>query len=468
MSTTTPKTDRSAQWVADIQFILDEVVRFLHKHPREYEDKRDFFADLPHPVHRGAKIICGHEADRRLWNMAEDYLTSHKMAGRIELAMVVENLSYQISSRFLKKGSTVNKGSVQAALDGAVKRAALKSKDITHFIPCTVVSDDDDPRAFSIGPVTFRRREDFLEQQAPAFERYIESFIEVRPTASVDEAKDEGRSFVADATAYFDHFGWVAAITIENCAPKISKDLARQSMQAALDVLRLMLGEEYADHLNMEGPPLSVVKTAELAMVGDKLDISLGRSLPGRTLGAGRWPKIVERFTEERLAGAGRTIEMLVKMERDKPLCQRLLDAITWFGQAVTEQQPAAKIVKFVNGIERVTQCIKSDKKVTETVCERAAALAFDYYSGDREHWLGRMKDLYEVRSCLVHGSMSPFDPDAARATREAEELATRILCRAIDYFIHLGLDAAIWSPERLDEQFQRLTAWAAEAPTMP
>ena len=381
MSTTAPKTDRSAQWVADIQFVLDEVMRFLHKHPREYEDKRDFFADLPHPVHRGAKIICGHEADRRLWGMAEDFLNTHKMAGRVELAMVVENLGYQVSTRFIKKGNVVDKGAVQAALDGAVKRAALKSMDITHFIPCTVVSDDN-PRAFSIGPVTFRRREDFLEQQAPAFEHYIESFIEVRPTASADEAKDEGRSFVADATAYFDHFGWVAEITIENCAPKISKGLARQSLQAALDVLRLMLGEAYADHLAMEGPPLGVVKTAELTMVGDKLDISLGRSWPGRTLGADWWPKIVERFTEERLAGAGRTIEMLVKLERDKPLCQRLLDAITWFGQAVTEQQPAAKIVTSANGIERVTQCGKGDK-VTETVCERVAALTFDYCSGD-------------------------------------------------------------------------------------
>ena len=77
------------------------------------------------------------------------------------------------------------------------------------------------------------------------------------------------------------------------------------------------------------------------------------------------------------------------------------------------------------------------------------------------------MKDLYDVRSRLVHGSMSPFDPNAARATWEAEELATRILCRAIDFFIHLGLDAAIWSPERLDEQFQRLTAWAVESPTI-
>jgi len=464
MSTPAPKTDRAAQWAADIQFVLDEVMRFLHKHPREYDDKRDFFADLPHPIHRGAKIICGYEADRRLWDMAENFLATHKMAGRVELAMVVENLGYQISTRFLKKGNAVNTGTVQAALAAAVKRSASECKDITHFIPCTVVSDDD-PRAFSVGPVIFRRREDFLQQRAPAFERYIESFIEVRPTASVEEAKDEGRSFVADATAYFDHFGWVAEITIENCAPKISKNLARQSLQAAQDVLRLMLGETYAAHLNMEGPPLGVVKTAELTMVGDKLDISLGRSWPGRTLGAGWWPKIVERFTKERLAGAGRTIEMLIKMERDKPLCQRLLDAITWFGQAVTEQQPAPKIVKFVNGIERVTQCIKSDK-VTETVCERAAALAFDYCCGDREHWLGRVKDLYDVRSRLVHGSMSPFDPDADRATREAEELATRILCRAIDFFMHLGLEASTWSPERLDEQFQRLTAWAAEAPT--
>lgn len=466
MSTTGPKTDRSAQWVSDIQFVLDEVVRFLGKNPRDYEDKWDIFADLPHPVHRGSKIICGRQAQRRLWKVAEDYLALDRMAGRVDLSSVAKNLGYQVSTRFLKKGNAVDKGTVQAALAAAVKRSASECVNITHFIPCTVVRDEN-PSIFSIGPVTFRRREDFLEQQAPAFERYIESFIEVRPTASSEEAKDEGQSFVADATAYFGHFGWVAEITIENCTPKISKDLARQSLQAALDVLRLMLGEQYAAHLTMEGPPLGVVKTAELTMVDDKLDISLGRSWPGRTLGADWWPKIVERFTEERLAGAGRAIEILVKMERDKPLCQRLLDAIIWFGQAVTEQQPAAKIVKFVNGIERITQCGKSDK-VTETVCERAAALAFDYHCGDREHWLGRTKDLYDVRSRLVHGSMSPFDPGAARATREAEELTTRILCRAIDFFIHLGLDATSWSPERLDEQFLRLTTWAAEAPTTP
>lgn len=466
MTTTKPKIDRATQWVTDITFVLDEVGRFLGKTPRDYEDKWDCWADLPHPVHRGSRIICGRLARRRLWKVAEDYLAPHRMAGRVELASVVENLGYQVSTRFLKNGNIVDKAAVQAGLAAAVKRSTSECVNITHFIPCTVVSDEN-PRIFSIGPVTFRRRADFLEQQAPAFEHYIESFIEVRPTASADEAKDEGRSFVADTTAYFDHFGWVAEITIENCTPKISKDLARQSLQAALDVLRLMLGEEYADHLTMEGPPLGVVKTAELSMVDNKIDISLGRSWPGRTLGADWWPKIVERFTEERLAGAGRAIEMLTKLERDKPLCQRLLDAITWFGQAVTEQQPAAKVVKFVNGIERVTQCGKSDK-VTETVCERAAALAFDYHSGDREHWLARMKDLYDVRSRLVHGSMSPFDVEAVSATREAEQLATWILCRAIDFFIDLGLEDSSWSPDRLDQQYQLLTAWAANAPTMP
>ena len=198
------KAGIACNWVADVEFIIQEAVRFSTILPWEIEDRWDALSELPHPTNKRQKIICGRKAIQRLWRIAEKFVETHPLGPRIDTSKVVDNLSYQIMNRFVAKAQTIDTSNVQSALASAVKRSATHCSDITHYIPCHI-AEDREVGAFSIGPVAFAATDDVLEHINPYFEDYISSFQKNRDDR--DAATKEGRYFVDAATAYFQNFG---------------------------------------------------------------------------------------------------------------------------------------------------------------------------------------------------------------------------------------------------------------------
>ena len=71
--------------------------------------------------------------------------------------------------------------------------------------------------------------------------------------------------------------------------------------------------------------------------------------------------------------------------------------------------------------------------------------------------WLDRAGEIYEIRSQITHGGLSPFAPQASVLEPAAAELAGAALHGALAFYEMLGLTRAGFSAERLEKERMRI-----------
>jgi hypothetical protein len=72
----------------------------------------------------------------------------------------------------------------------------------------------------------------------------------------------------------------------------------------------------------------------------------------------------------------------------------------------------------------------------------------------------GRFAAAYQLRSDLVRGSLSPFDPEVEERCGLSMQLAERVLCSALGFFESQGLFDRSLTNTELAVGFDRLTGW--------
>jgi hypothetical protein len=153
------------------------------------------------------------------------------------------------------------------------------------------------------------------------------------------------------------------------------------------------------------------------------------------------------------------------------PLCVRFVDALAWYGEAVAECSTAAKIVKFVSAIERLV-CTGKEHDAEGKVlplAEIVVARAAIFYSRGPGATLvearTQFERIYDSRSRIVHGSISPFDECLRSIASKTEEVTRMVLLAGLDFFTSLGIDDPRFKEKQLKEQYARLVAEASTKP---
>src|SRR5262249_42761044 len=116
------------------------------------------------------------------------------------------------------------------------------------------------------------------------------------------------------------------------------------------------------------------------------------------------------------------------------PPAQRFMDSLAWYGEAVRDEFIASPILKYVTAIERNLTTEKA-KDLTETIATRGSALTFAPDTEKLDDLADRFRTIYDLRSKLVHGSLSPLSGKLWKGDRESEELARAILFRTLQFF---------------------------------
>lgn len=463
------RNKRNARWKEAIASILRGIRQMYGKLPQIGNMdppalQSMSFGSLPHP--NGGWVLCGAEPAMKIMSIVEDYLSETNGGRQIEAYTVYNAFMKEISVRFLGKNQRISVTQIQQALDQAVVVAEKERKTITHWIPCHLVANDE-PASISIGPITFQRTSELMHNRQRNFEKYIEDFAlsQAQNRLSDDDIdvakiKKEGQDLVEAAQRYYGHFDWVAQVTISEFAPRLSLQRARLCVQAALDIFRLRLGRSYGRCIDAEGRGMSAIDGVQITeMPNSKLDISLSRPLTVIRLTEESWSQFVSALAQARPNSIGKLLETLTNGDSPPPLCQRLLDALNWFGQAVTEESPGAAIMKFVTSIERITQCNKKDKdgSVTKQFRDRATALHTYHDHSKFDDWKGKFNKLYDLRSKITHGSISPLDPTVGMEIEQAEQLTKRVITGAFGFFEKLDAYSMEWNPKNLDLEMNKL-----------
>lgn len=438
----------------DIAFVFSECARIANM--VETDGIRSISRDdasftLPHP--RGdAQMYCGRAAHTKVAALVEEVARAGNLHGRVKTETLHEEVAQLLVSRFLKEARPLEIKQLDRLFNAASKAAQRHFVTRTHFVPCHLMNARQ-PARFQIGPVTFHSR--------ASFRKILLADRRPRTDAAKSEKEASRRLMLARAIRYYRNFRWVASVEISNCDRDSSAALSNEAVTAALNCLHLLLGVHGTGAMRVGGLNISDDRRAKLTIKSDGiLETSLSIAGFGEVGYADSWAQSLQNPDFQHfLALAAVALEVAVAPDLRRPLSRRFLDAVQWFGEACREDSSATRTVKFVTALERMLVTEERDD-ISSTIADRVAALCV-VGEVSRDDWRRKAKSAYDFRSRLVHGSISPRDPEVQVGATAAAEVAEEALQRILDAIGVDGLRDEKITSRQLAKWFQDLLRWA-------
>jgi hypothetical protein len=323
----------------------------------------------------------------------------------------------------------------------ALKSVQDRQKQRTYHFPC-VLAGAKSPEQFSIGPVQFT----------------ISSLFTSRLLAlNPQEKKFSERVQDPELLEYVQKFGWIASVKVPPCSETVSKERAELAARTAINIVRVWFGLGHGGRMRLvHTEPATSGFSRFLVEDDEEISESWSRKFEGASVVDGWFDQIVPgNVHHHRIASW--LLTDIVHEERSE-MVERLIDALSWFGDAAFEPSPGAKIAKLAILLERLTTTKKFSKK---RFCRRVAILALkDDNDFTVKYWAAY--NLYNARSEIAHGAKSQFAGDHWSEIRQAQETITNCLFRAMEIY-SLFRFAAPGPPRTLDTFLeQQESHWAA------
>ena len=251
-------------------------------------------------------------------------------------------------------------------------------------------------------------------------------------------------------------YPWVARARIVNCDHETSKKFAAKAVETALHVIRIFLGADYTKRVRLAWSRGDALRTAGLwADSEDMIHVQLGSQSIG-PVGFENWHDVLIQDGGHELKIFGSALSPLLDPKEITQLHARFIDAINWFGDAATDTEPAASVVKYVSSIERLLfgEYERGRKKAFANRVEKIFK-AFDC-DGSKHAHADALK-VYGVRSALLHGASSPRDVEARKLAAVAERLARQCLFCAAQMYPMMKCAYKDLEPEKLEEVMKKI-----------
>lgn len=420
--------------VDDVHFIFSEAIRYLELQNRWFETKaapgelkEGFLFEISYPGDERRKLPLGRSAMNRLEELA---IVAARRAGidqQVDVLTIRKPLGEALIRKFILEDREIDVTHVERALSEAARKASQARQEMSHFIPCHLMRVQE-PAAFTIGPVTFMRRNEFRKRIA----NLLWSEREVHRTNLI---------VLREASRYYSSFGWIAEVTVDSCDKQTSERVAQRSVTAALNCLHVIFGAGHTREMIVGGPAVPRDKRGGFSVVNGKVSVMASYGGPGAAGFGENWTDLVSDPEAQRtLWLCGISLQSAIEPQVERPLSSRFLDAIHWYGEAVREVTPAAKVVKYVTALERMFMTDEKDN-ITDTVSERVAAFCFNpHVDNDFDVWKAKTQRVYNIRSKLVHGSMSPREDAVYEGVRLGAEIGRNAIWSGVHAFGPCGL----------------------------
>lgn len=371
------------------------------------EDQFGVLCGLPDP--EGGSRPYGREADKALYGLIERLLKREPdLAARCSFDCCLLYYKKYLLKRLHRIEGGNGKAFPEHYAKAMVRLLYRSFRARTHFLPC-VIPESPKLREVQIGPVLFTRTSDWLAKNEGGLKKALETL---------------GDKHTDDLIREIAQSRWLGVVTVNPCDQSISSQRARRAVRAAIDVLRLFVGQDTAGKTGLSAERAKPFKSAALVQANGNFQITYSTS----------WgPVVPEAWLDflnapDRLRDSmGKAIHYVISDFCENPVRDRFLDALTWYGEACTEDNPNTAIIKAVACLERLT-VFKQDENLTETVSSRTAALIANYTDKDFSHLRDAARKLYAVRSDLMHGRVGPHHENELISARYAAEIARKAL----------------------------------------
>lgn len=433
----------------DFKFIMEEIIRIQNtlQSEKKLNNNMDALCCLPHPSGIGILII-GQAASRRFRDIAQRALESNpELKSRIQ----VEVLDKAIQHIFQKDICAAHKELTQSCADRMVSKAikhVQNNKLITqkyHF-PC-ILPLDKHKHSFCVGPVHFQQTDQFLADKAERLESYEfalrerlinqdrERLKRDLTEEEMDNCDGTSRVFLSDLKEYYSNYPWIMALEVKGFEEGKAREVAELGVQTALNIIRLFFPHIHAEKIQMAGRPKWEWKTSDLTETPDgKVSISLHRR--AKVSDGTGW---VEVYSEgeggQWLAMAGGLITFLISGAPVPFLYQRLINALWWYGEALSVDVPYLKVTSLANALEAFLATKTDD--IAAQISARGSL--FMRIEGTDENWKARIKKFYDMRSDLVHGRLPAFDKEVSTQIGWGTRITSRVLLDGLSWTRYLA-----------------------------
>lgn len=442
------------------KFIIATMVRFQRDLEEEiyHHEKWDQFCEIRHPDGRGGSLPIGRDAHDILCELAETAITKAELNGRTNVDTARSILGPILVQSILVERQPPTDVLLRRVFEKTAVALRAKLTDRTYFLPCHLM-DTDDPHEIALGPVTFLNRKAFRP-------RILAALSAIR--TEVDDFKREDKRLYAQAARYYRGFQWVAEVRVEGCDPAVAPIHARTAVTAALSCLQLLLGARASNDMIVGGQPRRWDRSATLRL-NDKgsLEAEIQHAFRSGAHFEEGWSSDLQNpgmVLALRLCGI--VVESALPCE-NRPLSQRMLGAIQWFGEAVREDSPSTRLLKFISAIEHIMLTGERDN-LTALLARRVAALCYEIGSATSRNDVEKeFRRLYDLRSKLIHGALSPWSPKVESELAAAATLAENVANGALNSWREEGLLSSTATPKRMREWFAQVV-WMMIVDTEP
>jgi hypothetical protein len=363
---------------------------------------------------------------------------------------------------------------IDRMLSRAIRQVKSTHQTRTHYLPCVALSKGH-PDEFAIGRVRFISKEKFFADyrdkiaedheasrkasRARLDEGIAEGKYRAEDKKSEQESKDLEQKILQLIIDYYDAFPWVAEVTVPACSSSISRMRAETTVQAALDVLKLFFGPRGGKDFRLGHHRGQRARTAHLTRdAAGVFHHSIWSGGEGAFAEEG-WYEDLKKHLWWALEAAGSAIEAYLEPRKVKSEHRdRWLGALHWYGQAVSERQPAAQLVKYVAALERLTVLQETGRQdVTDVVTRRTALLASECCQvTEVEKVRAQARKLYSQRSNLMHGRSSPLTKELLGVMHLAHRITRRAMFEALGLYVQLDMAGKVKGRD-LEDRFIEL-----------
>jgi len=317
-----------------------------------------------------------------------------------DLDAVLEEVAQRICPS-LKAGAVLEESPEEIfehVMTSSLETAVSQQERTIYHFPC-VLAGAKDPEEFIVGLVRLSTATRFESRLASLDSSGIKFNEEVRGDQFLEHIRQ---------------FGWVISVQVPPCSPEISKARAELAARTAINIVRVWFGLGHGRRMRVVHlEPATANFSKYLVEASKGISLMWSRTREGAAIDDG-WFAQVE---EDHLKIVSWLLRDILFDERSE-IAERLIDALSWFGDAAFEPSPGARIAKLVMLLERLTTNARFSKK---RFCKRVAILALE--SGDEadfteKYW--KAYDFYNARSTVVHGSASQASSEHWKSLNDA------------------------------------------------
>lgn len=378
----------SKHWSAERVFIfvfteMDRLRKELESGAARDWSPADVFSSIMDP--KGGVRPIGSNAESKLRELAARTIaTRPEIKGRLVPADLVRLFKSELATAIHGPQPEAPIQIVDKCVEKA-KSAILK--DLTFYVPCLLPTHSK-VRRFRIGPVQFHDKNQLLRSGFTFTERNKEFF---------EEFQEQKK-----------YFNWIAEIKVSRFSENLGSERAHLFTRLAVAGLKLAFDDRFSGWLGTdqqlapnykeillrktkEGHHYFNVRRQFILNADDRQVEHLF------SIGSANWLRCLGGF-----------LSHYIEMGDFGFLGNRVITALSWFDTGCSPITDAEKIIAYSNCLEALYTT--DDHKQREQLRSRSAP--FLKIIDDTEDWPARVGEYYSVRSLLVHGRLSPVDPD--------------------------------------------------------